>query len=89
MSWFLDHIPVEVIWTVPECEVLRANYPHYIAFAKRAFHFYYNFNQPTADNEVEVLKQEFLLRGLQECALDQIIVIAKQVGEDAKAADAG
>ena len=59
-------------------------WPFYMAFAKRAFHFHYNFDQPTATNEVTQLIEEFVKRGLNEEVLNQLAAIAKTKAELAK-----
>lgn len=79
---YLDWIPVRV--TIAEWPVQSEEWPHYMAFAKRAFKFHYNFDQPTADNEVVQLIEEFVLRGLNREVLEQLTAIAKNVGELAK-----
>lgn len=76
---------VVVNYTVPP--VLREQWPYYMAFAKRAFKFHFNFDQPTADNEVSELIDEFVLRGLNRAVLEQLAAIAKTKGELAKQED--
>lgn len=80
---YVDWLRVRII-ARSVCVVDRDDWPHYMAFAKKAFKFHYNFDQPTADNEVLVLLEEFVLRGLERCALEELAIIAKHKGELAK-----
>ena len=68
-------------------EVHRAEWPYYMAFAKRAFRFYYLFDQSTSSEEVDQLIEEFVQRGLNEEVLNQLAAIAKTKGELAKQED--
>lgn len=70
----------------PPCEVKRANYPYYLDFARRVFMAALKFSSATLESEKESLKQEYILRGLQECALEQIIVICQAKAAQVKAA---
>lgn len=85
---YLDAARVRITFHLPPCAILRASWPNYVAFAKRAFDKHYHFGQPTADNEVEQLIEEFVLRGLERCALVPLAAIAKTKGELAKAEEA-
>lgn len=75
----IDYTPI-----VPPPPVTTEQWPYYMAFAKRAYKFHYNFNQPTASNEVDQLIDEFEERGLNREVLEQLAVIAKTKGELAK-----
>jgi len=61
--------------TIDECErkgIPENEVPNYIAFAKRIWEVYMTFWNQTADKEVELLQQEFTLRGLVSAVLSQI-----------------
>jgi len=60
-------------------------YPFYMAFAKRCFETYLQFSDVTAEEEVGLLKQEFILRLLDSATLDQLATICKAKAEIVKA----
>ena len=60
-------------------------YPYYMAFSKRCFKAYLHFGDPTGENEVVALKQEFISRDLDSATLDQLAPICKAKAEIVKA----
>jgi len=81
----LDRLEKLVFADLEVKAVDTALWVHYMAFSKRAFHFYYHFDQPTSDNEATVLVSEFVSRGLVQSVLDQLKAIAKTTAEQARA----
>ena len=73
-----DHLTFQdavEIQTIVECQdkgVPEADYPHYLSFSKRAFKIYMTVWYTSAEDEVAILKQEFILRGLRSDVLDQL-----------------
>lgn len=59
----------------PVPEVSRAEWPWYLNFARRLLSKCLDFTSETYAQEKESLKQEFILRGLDEAVLDQLIPI--------------
>lgn len=64
---------------VVDCVVQREHFEYYLNFARRVFSKCMRFSDETLESEKESLKQEFILRGLEECALEQIIAICQSV----------
>ena len=78
------YIPIEIEYSIITSSIPSELWPYYLAFAKRAFQFYYKFDQSTSKDEVDQLIQEFIRRGLDSDVLDQIAAVAKTKGELAK-----
>lgn len=64
----------------------REQFPYYLAFTKRVFSKCLRFSDETLEEEKASLRAEFILRGLEDWILDQLIVLCQAHAEAIKAA---
>jgi len=81
----LDELERQIYDKLDDLGVASDLYPYYMAFSKRCFKAYLHFGDPTGEDEVTALKQEFILRLLDSATLDQLVPICKAKAEIIKA----
>ena len=64
----------------------REQFPYYLAFVKRVFSKCLRFSGDTLEEEKTSLRAEFILRGLEDWILDQLIALCQVHAEAIKAA---
>jgi len=67
-----DQAEVQIILECLAKGVPDEEIPHYLAYGKRVFRAYVQYGFISADKEVDLITQEFLLRGKDETVLNQI-----------------
>jgi hypothetical protein len=80
----LDELERQIFDKLEELGTPSEQWTYYMAFSKRAFKTYLHFSDPAAAQDVALLKQEFLYRGLDSSVLDQLIPICRDKAEIVK-----
>jgi len=80
----LDALEVQIYQKLDDLGVDSAQQPYYMAFSKRCFVTFLTFSDSTAENDVSLLRQEFILRDLESAVLDQLIPICRDLAQTIK-----
>jgi len=80
----LDALEVQIYQKLEELAISADRWPFYMAFSKRCFREFLGFSEATAENDVALLRQEFILRGLDSAVLDQLIPICRDLAQTIK-----